>query len=448
MWLLEQKYNITMGSARSGLDNMAVITRLTPDTDLDGKHIHTLATDYDLWNEHVQILKRMKTTVTFFHVKGHQDDLYYKDGRLGPMSRDAHWNIQMDHLADLYRLQQPTPLTTGFPSMRAAFFHKDQVVTTKVGQKIRDIIHSKPLQKWYIQQKESWTDKVFDSVDWPAFERCMKKLSIHKRINVTKYIFNWQNTGRQKQLFEMWRADCDDREPQDVGQCPMGCGEHEDSQHYLQCTKLRNARAIDQSLGMLQKWMKKVHTCPEIEVIFMIGLRHWTEEGTPKEIWELTNGPYRQCLEEAIFDQNQIGWGNAFKGQISTLRGDIQMEYYRGKYQDEDLPPHLSNTWWAGEFLRQLLYMSLNAWQHRNDFLHDREKTTKRMQERSEAVEAMAKWYQDQRKFPADDQHHFARTFLDRCTDTTAQIRLWIGKITDIYEDNSQTTLQGYFTTK
>ena len=447
MWLLEQKYNITTGSARSGLDNMAVITRLTPDTDLDGKHIHTLATDYDLWNEHVQILKRMKTTVTFFHVKGHQDDLYYKDGKQGPMSRDAHWNIQMDHLADLYRLQQPTPLTTVFTSMRAAFFHKDQVVTTKVGQKIRDIIHSKPLRK-YIQQKESWTDEVFDSVDWPAFERCMKKLSIHKRINVTKYIFNWQNTGRQKQLFEMWRADCDDREPQDVGQCPMGCGEHEDSQHYLQCTKLRNARAIDQSLGMLQKWMKKVHTCPEIEVIFMIGLRHWTEEGTPKEIWELTNGPYRQCLEEAIFDQNQIGWGNAFKGQISTLRGDIQMEYYRGKYQDEDLPPHLSNTWWAGEFLRQLLYMSLNAWQHRNDFLHDREKTTKRMQERSEAVEAMAKWYQDQRKFPADDQHHFARTFLDRCTDTTAQIRLWIGKITDIYEDNSQTTLQGYFTTK
>ena len=276
----------------------------------------------------------------------------------------------------------------------------------------------------------------------------MNKLSIHKRINVTKYIFNWQNTGHQKLLFEMQQAERENRDPEDVGRCPMGCGEHEDSQHYLRCTKLRDAKAIDQSFGMLKKWMKRVKTCPEIEVILVIGLRHWTENGTPKEIWELTEGPFRQRLEEAIFDQNQIGWGNAFKGQISTLWGDIQMEHYRLLYKDADLPPHLSPTWWAGEFLRQLLYMSLNAWQHRNDYLHDREKKTKRMQEQMEAMEEMAKWYQDQRKFPAGDQQHFARTFLDRCTDTTAQIRLWIGKIKDIYDYNSQTTLQGYFTTQ
>ena len=447
MWILEQKYEITEGSARSGIDNMAVITRLQSGTDSDGTRIHTLAADYDLWNEHAQLLQRMRTKVTFHHVKGHQDDLYYKDGKQGPMSRDAHWNIQMDRLAESYRLNQPTPLTAVFTSTRAAFLHKEHVVTTKVGQKIRDIIHSRPL-RLYIQDKESWTDEVFDSVDWPAFERCMQKLSIHKRINVTKYIFNWQNTGRQKQLFEMRQAEREGRDPCDVGQCPMGCGEHEDSQHYLRCTKLRDARAMDTSFGMLQKWMKKVHTYSEIEVIFMIGLRHWTESGTPKAIWELANGPYRQQLEEAIYEQNQIGWGNAFKGRISTLWGDIQMEHYRTKYEDDDMPPHISSTWWAGEFLRQLLYMSLNAWQHRNDFLHDREKTTKHMQERSAAVEEMAKWYQDQRKFPTDDQHHFARTFLDRCTDTTAQIRLWIGKITDIYEYNSQTTLQGYFSTQ
>ena len=243
------------------------------------------------------------------------------------MSRDAHWNIQMDRLADEYRLNQPTPLTAVLPSTRAAFFHKDNAVTTKIGQKIRNIIHSNPL--WtYIQQKESWTDEVFDSVDWPAFERCMNKLSIHKQINVTKYVFNWQNTGCQKLLFEMQRAEHKNREPQDVGQCPMGRGEHEDFQHYLRCTKLRDARAIDQSFGMLQKWMKKANTCPEIEVIFLIRLRHWTENGTPKEIWELTDGPFRQRLEEAIFDQNQIGWGNAFKGRISTLWGDIQMDHY------------------------------------------------------------------------------------------------------------------------
>ena len=79
-------------------------------------------------------------------------------------------------------------------------------------------------------------------------------------------------------------------------------------------------------------------------------------------------------------------------------------------YVDTDMPQHLSPTWWASEFLRQLLYMSLNAWQHRNDYIHDREQKTKQMKEQAEAVEKMAKWYQDQRKFPVTDRHHFART--------------------------------------
>ena len=199
----------------------------------------------------------------------------------------------------------------------------------------------------------------------------MHKLSVHKRINVTKYVFNWQNTGRQKQLFENGRATQEDRAPIDVGKCPMGCGEHEDSQHYLRCIKPQDVRAIDQSFGMLQKWMRKVDTYSEIEVIFLVGLRHWTTHNTHKEVWELDHGLYRSKLEEAIFDQNQIGWGNAFKGRISTMWGDVQMDHCRDKHADTDMPRHLSPTWWASEFLRQLLYMSLNAWQHRNDYLHD-----------------------------------------------------------------------------
>ena len=386
------------------------------------------------------------TRVSFFHVRGHQDDMH-STGAQGPMTRDAHWNIQMDKLAELYRLEQPTPITNLFSTVGAALLYKNPVIAMKIGLKIRDIPHSLPLRN-YIQEKEDWTDKVFESVDWHAFEQCMNELSVHKRINVTKYVFNWQNIGHQKQLFENGRALQEERAARDMGQCPMGCGEHEDSQHYLRCTKLRDARAIDLSFGILQKWMKKVHTHPELEVILMVGLRHWTEHNAPKTIWELDDGPYRQKLEEAIYDQNTIGWGNAFKGRISTLWGDIQMEHYKSKYCDTDMPRHLSPTWWASKFLRQLLYMSLNAWWHHNDYLHDHERKTKKMQERSAAVEEMAKWYQDQQKVPATDQHHFARTFLDRCTDTTAQIRLWIGKITDLYVYNSQSTLQGFFATQ
>ena len=444
LWLLEQKFDIRTGTARSGIDNMAVITRLSTGADENGNPIHALATDYDLWQEHQQLLNRMTTKVTFFHVKGHQDAMY-EDGRQGPMTRDAFWNIQMDRLAEMYRLQRPTPLTVVLPATEAAIIYRDQVITTKIGPKIRDILHSKPLRA-YVMEKEDWTEDIFNSVDWQAFERGMQKLSIHKRINVTKYIFNWQNTGRQKQLFEDGRAMQEERNPQIVGTCPMGCGEHEDSQHYLRCTKLQDSKAIDQSFGEVRNWMRKHHTHKELEIILLTGLRHWTTHCTPKETWDLDNGPYREKFEEAIFDQNQIGWGNAFKGRISTLWGDIQMEHYKCRYKDDTLPRHLTSVWWASELIRQLLFMSLNSWQHRNDYLHDRERKEAKMNQRREAVEEMAKWYEKQRKFPLADRQHFARTFLDRCTDTTAQIRLWIGKITDLYEYNSQTTLRGYLT--
>ena len=447
IWILEFKYDIHDGNARSGIDNSAVITRLSSGHDEDGRHINTLATDFDLWQEHMTLLDKMTTSVSFFHVKGHQDDLHHKEHKEGPMTRDAHWNIAMDKLAESFRLPHPTPLTTVYNASGAALVHDQKVVTTKIGPKIRDLRHSENLRQ-YIQTKEGWETDVFDSVDWPAFEACLKRLTIHKRINVVKYIFNWQNTGRQKQLFEQSNAAIERRAPENVGRCPMGCGQHEDSQHYLRCKKLHDTRAMDCSFGQLQKWMKKAHTHPEMEVILIVGLKHWTEHQYPKEIWELTDSPVRDKLEEAIQEQNQIGWGNVFKGRISTVWGEVQMHHYAETYEDIEIPQHLSATWWASEFLRQVIYMSLNAWQHRNDFLHDREATEKKMNARRDTVETMAHWYNKKHQFPLVDQSHFARTFLDRCTDTTAQIRLWIGKITDLYEYNQQTTMRGFLTTQ
>ena len=173
----------------------------------------------------------------------------------------------------------------------------------------------------------------------------LRKLSVHKRINVTKYIFNWQHTGRQKQLFENSQALQENHEARDVGQCPMGCGQHEDSQHYLKCTKLHGAQATDRSFGHLLKWMKKTNTHPKMEIILIVSLRHWTTHQYPKEIWELTDSPDRDKLEEAIYEQNQIGWGNVFKGRISTIWGDVQMKHISTQYGDVEPPKHMNATW-------------------------------------------------------------------------------------------------------
>ena len=116
--------------------------------------------------------------MSFFHVKGHQDDLYYKEKKAGPMTRDAHWNIAMDKLADSFRLNHPTPLTTVFRASGAALVHNQQVLTTKIGQKIRELHHRAYLRS-YIQEKEEWEDEVIDSVNWQAFKACLRRLTVH-----------------------------------------------------------------------------------------------------------------------------------------------------------------------------------------------------------------------------------------------------------------------------
>ena len=84
----------------------------------------------------------------------------------------------------------------------ATFLYKGQPIHTKIWVKISDVILA-PHLRTYIQQKEECNDETFDAVDQQAFETCMNKLTVHKQINVTKYIiFNWQNTGHQKQHFE------------------------------------------------------------------------------------------------------------------------------------------------------------------------------------------------------------------------------------------------------
>ena len=112
----------------------------------------------------------------------------------------------------------------------------------------------------------------------------------------------------------------------------------------------------------------------------------------------------------------------------------------------DEAPTHVTATWWTGELIRQILYFSLATWQHRNEYLHNKDEEDEKIRNRMEALTQMASWYDRAHQFPQEDKIHFARTYLDRCNDTTTQIRLWLGKIIDIHKYNLRTTLRGYFT--
>ena len=192
-WILVQKYHVTEGEIQGAVDNLTVVNRLNEGIDEGAGHKKHLNTDIDVWMESAEVMSCIPIKCHLRHVKGHQDDMY-KKGVQGPLTRDAFWNVHMDLQAEKARLSTPTESKAIFGLSPATYLCKGQPIHTKIKEKIPREVLAPPLQD-YIQKKEEWDDETFEAVDWRTFETCMNKLTIHKRINVAKYVFNWQNTG-------------------------------------------------------------------------------------------------------------------------------------------------------------------------------------------------------------------------------------------------------------
>ena len=151
-------------------------------------------------------------------------------------------------------------------------------------------------------------------------------------------------------------------------------------------------------------------------------------------------------IQDALDEQRQIGLYNFFKGRVSSKFGDIQMSAYNADKSLDPVPSHYSSTcWWTAGLIKEVIYMSLNLWQHRNQFLHETETAQADVIDRTKALEDAAEWYDKKHQFPKEDQIHFHRSYAERYSDTTKQVRLWLQKIADLYENNQRRTLQAFF---
>ena len=274
--------------------------------------------------------------------------------------------------------------------------------------------------------------------------RALKSIGLQRRINATKYMFDWQNTGAQKQRFEAGQARQEQQEEVTVHNCPLQCGCVEVAQHCLHCPVLHNARMADAGLQSLYKWFATTRTHHQIKNTILIAIKAWLKQQEIPSVWDVPSNLQEWGLDQAIADQNTIGWSNFFKGRIAKQFGLTQMEAYR--HDLDEVPSHYSATWWTAGLIKQMIYFSLNMWQHRNTYLHETEATRQALQDRADTIQEAACWYDNSHKFPSTDQIHFQRTFLERCTDTTKQVRLWLQKISDLYEYNARRTLQDFLT--
>jgi hypothetical protein len=278
----------------------------------------------------------------------------------------------------------------------------------------------------YIIRKNKWSKATFNLINWNAIGGLMGRLSAAKRVKVAKLQHNWQNTGRQKGLFLHSQGDTDEAMVAEL--CPMGCGEYEHSLHYLTCRLNPKPNEIVRSLTGIKKWMKKHGTEPGLISIMMRitrkifdncihDLDHWVFNRDTK---------YKAYYEQLIREQQTIGWVEIFKGHLSNTWTKIQHLHSRLDIDTMPPNPHRTAERWTIGIVQQLIYITLNTWQIRNDHLHRERETQEKMKLRNKLHEEMHDWYDKSSHLGHSFEKYFRITLLQRKTFPTKQIQSWL----------------------
>ena len=125
-----------------------------------------------------------------------------------------------------------------------------------------------------------------------------------------------------------------------------------------------------------RKMDAKAGTSKPLMIIILKAMREWLNEGILEIEWNFPEDADHEGFTQALAEQQQIGWNNFFKGRISKTWTETQQRKYSRQSQhridsnDEPLPKHYSGTWWAANLIKQVVFVSLNLWQIRNDTLH------------------------------------------------------------------------------
>jgi len=97
----------------------------------------------------------------------------------------------------------------------------------------------------------------------------------------------------------------------------MQCGECENPQHYLHCSKNPKPDEIKRCINIIAKWMSKVGTSKPLKITILKAMKAWLKDGEVGPAWTFPHDADHASLPEALDEQKHFGWHNFFKGRIS-----------------------------------------------------------------------------------------------------------------------------------
>ena len=399
-------------------DSKSVISRVENNEYMTDKKYDS--TDYDIWQETIEsIQKAQYIKFEIRHVKGHQRETMHEEKKeQGPLTREATYNDWCDREAEREREEHQLPVQLCFLNAAKIYLKIPRTLITASSYKVIYSKKTTPNAEEYVRQKLNLTVQEQKMINWEALGAYISQLAISQRVKVMKYIYDWQNVGSQKRLHQ-WANE-------DEYKCPYDCGQMEVPMHYMTCAQACN-KMSRLCMEAINRWMLMVRTNHRIRVQLMELL--YEQLPINRNVMRIQYSTPR-LFDQALEEQNRLGWKLTIKGLISKKWGAIQEEEYKKIRQREKLEVWYTGTWWTKNLIKNIIFWALNEWQKRNEHLHKDIEQRDIEKLRRKCHEEVVELYQQQELRPiARLKRYFKLPMIEKLQQNPGRQRQWIDTI-------------------
>lgn len=341
------KWNITNGSCAISCDGLSALKQVQH----SNRHsLHSRQTSSDIISACIGFKETIPITLTYTHVKGHQDSLHFLD----KLSVTAQLNILMDALAkdlamdtneeDTHHLPEHTH-SFGSPTFQGIKVHEN------IQKNLYNLItHDKAIKYWV--DKGRIKQNHVNKIDWKAQEMALKTIKGSRRRTITKWTSGWLGTGKN---MKRWGLRYE-------GYCPFCSFPDESTLHILTCKHNTQQQLWNRLLTEYEVKLKKLDTNYYLQRSIIREIKAWRKGDL------LPHLNYADTeLTQIILLQRDIGWKEFLEGLVSTS----MIKYQRQHYINIDSKRHI-NTW-IKKVIRGGWHLILQVWSSRNEFLQKAE---------------------------------------------------------------------------
>jgi len=226
---------------------------------------------------------------------------------------------------------------------------EDKVIHPSTHQ-LYQLIQGPITHQWWIRNGHI-TPEADPVIDWAATQDTMQNLPHYLQQWVTKHASHNCGVGTTLVGWNM----------QDDARCPRCRHEHEDTTHVTQCRGQGADAVWDTSLKNIEKYFSQTRTDPTLATLLIDCLNQW-RMNLPMQAATAVTTPIQ--LQQAIAQQDRIGWQSLFEGLASHHWRKWQHNYYIERRIRK------SSKKWISGLLRLLIQTGQKQWKHRFDYKH------------------------------------------------------------------------------